>query len=97
MKKGKLQCKDIPTLPILEFLSKQTRWTTWGKGYSMPTVQNAMPEGTPPKLQLAKMRQLINAGLVDGCDCGCRGDFELLEKGREMLEQEGLKGGCNGR
>ncbi len=48
-------------------------------------VPHAMPEGTPEKLVLAKMRRLIKRGLVDGCGCGCRGDFELTDKGRAIL------------
>ena len=31
----------------------------------------------PDQLVLAKMRQLIKRGLVDGCGCGCRGEFRL--------------------
>jgi hypothetical protein len=73
-----MQAKDIPEQPILDFISKQNgAWCTWGNGYSMPTVQDAMPPGTPAKLQLAKMKQLIKRGLVKGCGCGCRGDFHL--------------------
>lgn len=73
-----MQCKDIPDWPIMVFLSNLNgKWATWGNGYSMPTVQDAMPAGTPPKLQLAKMRQLERRGLIDGCTCGCRGDFRL--------------------
>ena len=30
--------------------------------------------------------------LIDGCDCGCRGDFEITEKGRiRILELLGLQ------
>ena len=76
------QCKDIPDGPILAFLRQhQGRWATWGEGYSMPTVRDAMPHGTPDKLQIAKMRQLMKRGLVDGCPCGCRGDYEITPKG----------------
>ncbi len=72
------QCKDIPDQPILDFLKALNgRWATHGKGYSMPTVQDAMPPGTPDKLQLAKMKQLLKRGLVKGCGCGCRGDWRL--------------------
>lgn len=71
-----MQCKNIPTQPILDFLRGSDRWGTWFEGYEN-SVQNAMPEGTPPKLALAKMRQLIKHGTVKGCACGCRGDFEL--------------------
>lgn len=75
-----MQCKDIPEQPILDFLKLHSgRWSTWGVGYSMPTVADAMPPGTPTKLQLAKMRQMMKKGLVTGCGCGCRGDFEYVE------------------
>lgn len=33
--------------------------------------------GFPPKVVLAKARRLIRRNLLDGCDCGCRGDFEV--------------------
>lgn len=32
----------------------------------------------PPKVVLAKARKLINRKLMDGCPCGCRGDFERI-------------------
>jgi len=81
-----VQCKDIPDRPILEFiLSQNGNWCTWGKGYSMPTVQDAMPEGTPSKLQMAKMAKLIKRGLVHGCPCGCRGDYTITEMGKDFL------------
>ena len=75
-----MQCKDIPTQPILDWLAVTTDWATWGDSSGMPTVQDAMPPNTPNKLQLAKMKQLIKKGLVDGCGCGCRGDFHLIIK-----------------
>jgi hypothetical protein len=77
-----MQAKDIPDKPVLEFLAKhQGKWATWGKGYSMPTVKDAMPEGTPDKLQLAKMKSLQKRGFIGGCMCGCRGDFEITDLG----------------
>lgn len=82
-----MQCKDIPDVPILHFLAKQSRWSTHGEGYSMPTVQNAMPSGTPVKLQVAKMKMLVRRKLVNGCGCGCRGDWEITEKGLEYLDR----------
>jgi hypothetical protein len=81
-----MQCKDIPDLPILRFLLNQGgRWSTYGDGYSMPTVQDAMPPGTPRKMQKAKMEMLIRRGLAGGCVCGCRGDFTITEKGITLL------------
>lgn len=31
------------------------------------------------------MNQLIYKGIIDGCPCGCRGDYELTDKGRALL------------
>lgn len=31
----------------------------------------------PPKVTLAKLRSMIKRGVITGCACGCRGDFEL--------------------
>src|SRR5260221_371501 len=72
-------CKDIPDQPVLDFIAAQGgKWCTWnGDGSVMPNVAVAMPEGVPAKVVLAKMRRLIKRGLVEGCICGCRGDFHL--------------------
>ena len=75
------QCKDIPDEPILQFLLKAK-----GNFCSWYSVRNALPENfTPKKLILAKMAQLIKRGLIDGCPCGCRGDFEITPKGEQYL------------
>lgn len=31
----------------------------------------------PPKVVLAKLRSMIKRKVINGCACGCRGDFEL--------------------
>jgi hypothetical protein len=93
-----MQCKDIPELPILRFLAGPydnwpvPRWATWFNYEPRPenSVLNAMPLGTPAKLALAKMRQMIRKGLVEGCGCGCRGDFEITDKGRALLQEFAL-------
>ena len=79
-----MQCKDIPTKPILEFLlAHEGIWCNhWDYD---PTVLRAMPDNLPEKLPLAKMRQLLKSGLVDGCGCGCRGDWRITAKGKEWL------------
>ena len=75
-----VQCKDVPTLPILKFLAGLEMWGNWYFG-DENDVHQAMPAGTPDKVVHAKMRQLIKRDLVDGCPCGCRGDFDITEKG----------------
>lgn len=80
MKKA-IQCKHIPTQPILDFLdSIAPMWGTWFDKKFDNSVLRAMPEGTPPKLAWVKMNSLIKRGIVTGCDCGCRGDY-LVVKG----------------
>lgn len=88
MKTPGRQTKDIPDRPVLEFLRDLGRWATWFDYDPRPnnTVVSAMPEGTPPKMALSKMNSLIRRGLVSGCPCGCRGDFEITPAGRQFLE-----------
>ena len=92
MRIKKIQCKHIPTIPILKFLEKRNCWCNWFEKISSSgtinenSVQHAFHEGTPEKLVLGKMRRLIKNGFVAGCNCGCRGDFHLTEKGKEYLK-----------
>jgi hypothetical protein len=87
------QCKEIPDKPILEFLSKHKgQWCTWFDECerdvigSVISIRTAMPINlASEKLVLAKMKRLINRGLVKGCACGCRGDFEITQKGEAFL------------
>ena len=37
-------------------------------------------EGWPVKVAMAKLRKMERQGLVDGCACGCRGDWTILEE-----------------
>lgn len=47
-------------------------------------IFNVWPE-IPDKVINAKLANLIKKGLVDGCTCGCRGDFHLTDEGRVAL------------
>lgn len=82
-----MQCKNIPTKPILEFLLKHKgSWCNWFKE-NEKDVSQVMPKDVPEKLILAKLKQLIKNGLISGCCCGCRGDFEITIKGEELLNK----------
>jgi hypothetical protein len=37
----------------------------------------------PPKVIQAKLRGMVKRGLIDGCACGCRGDFKVIVKESE--------------
>ena len=82
------QCKDVPDKPILEFLYKRRKdgkvWCCWYDGFEN-SIGQAMPVGTPEKIRIRKMATLIKRGLVSGCGCGCRGDYEITKKGIEWL------------
>lgn len=81
-----MQCKDIPDRPILEFLaSLGGAWAHWFGDDFEASVTHAMPKGIPPNLVRAKMASMIKRGIVDGCPCGCRGDYLLTDKGRALL------------
>lgn len=84
-----IQAKHISDRGVLEFVARQSVWCTWGEGHSMPTIADACPTGTPEKVQRAKAAALIRRGLLDGCTCGCRGDFEITDKGRAWLADTG--------
>lgn len=94
------QCKDIPDVPILRFLAghgtpsdDRQEWTNWfaltGDDWDRFSVRSAMPAWVDGTLALAKMRQMMHRGVVDGCSCGCRGDFVITDKGHdELLERD---------
>ena len=52
--------------------SGSIRWTSiWALCRAFPIY--------PEKVILAKARGLLKRGYLDGCGCGCRGDFSVYE------------------
>lgn len=93
-----MQAKDVSDKTILEYLSLfQGQWTSLWNGHfknspdPVNDVYYAMPPNTPTKVALAKMKSLYKRGLVGGCACGCRGDFEITDKGLEFIGQKRIK------
>lgn len=94
-----MKASDIPDLDVLNWLyDRQGQWSFLWYGEFVGReaddgrdVYLSMPSGTPPKVALAKMRQLHKRGFVGGCDCGCRGDFEITDKGLAFLGKPRLK------
>lgn len=89
-----MQCKDIETAPILLFLKNlRPHLGTWFDMDCENTVRHAFPKKSPDRLVLAKMASLIRRGLVTGCCCACRGDYEITDKGLEYLtDRNEIKG-----
>lgn len=49
-------------------------------GAALRDVEEAFP-GVPNRVVLAKLRILLRRKLIDGCGCGCRGDFRVTAAG----------------
>lgn len=69
-----IQAKHIDDAEFLSFIAQinkeEDRWAyTWDFPDYAPDV--------PIKVLLAKCKSLIKRGLLTGCTCGCRGDFEI--------------------
>ena len=78
---------------ILMFLARMDgKWCTWGTSYYMPSVSQVFPIGTSAKVQLRFMQTLQRKNLVSGCDCGCRGDYTVTEKGLDFLANSSKSG-----
>lgn len=87
-----MQAKDISDTQFLELVDKISG-TPWK--HIIPEVPLLRPrwvmrweleELGPEKVVLAKAKKLIKKGLLDGCPCGCRGDFELTSAGFILLK-----------
>ncbi|MXF49657.1 hypothetical protein GR294_24505 [Raoultella sp. Lac2] len=85
-----MQVKDVNKISVLKRIAEieaSGRTGTCFIGYEN-SVGTAMPDGSTEKFQLSVMKNLISKRLVDGCCCGCRGDFTLTEKGLLALDAE---------
>ena len=93
MEPRRKQCKDIPDEPILRLLAETWYYEAYGEQHVRRWKYfwdlNKLPcfAGCDERLIRAKLATLIRRRLADGCVCGCRGDFEITDKGRAYLEQ----------
>jgi len=39
----------------------------------------------PNKRHAVTLRKLYKSGMIGGCICGCRGDFDITDKGLEFI------------
>jgi len=69
-----MKASDISDKLILRIIHDQcVQRQLWAH---LRDIQNALPK-FPVRVVLAKLRQLVRRRLVNGCGCGCRGDFEI--------------------
>lgn len=74
-----VQAKSISDVVALQLVSAHPKATIWD-------LQARLQE-YPPKVVRAKLAALVKRGLLAGCTCGCRGDFEITAAGVESLAQ----------
>ena len=59
------------TAALVRVTNPATKWA------SLWAVQDTLSE-FPPKVVQAKLRSAIKRKVIDGCACGCRGDFTIV-------------------
>jgi hypothetical protein len=93
-----VKAADIADEAVLAFLAglppnrwathfSRQGWTEAERAQAMPSVHDVAP-GMPEKVVRAKLGQLKKRGLVDGCGCGCRGDWHLTDAGKARTREE---------
>ena len=66
--------REHPNPWFSHFAPPPSVWTTASR-WEIGTTLGDWPE----KVVLAKLRSMTRRKLVDGCPCGCRGDFSIIE------------------
>lgn len=85
--KAKAKASDIDTIELLTAIERQSivnGYPYWVQRWDMT---NWWPH-IPANVLLAKLDRLVRRGLLRGCACGCRGDFELTSKGNQLIEHQ---------
>lgn len=92
---------DMPDLPLVEFVvALDGAWGTWcwseheDPDFWNNSVAPLFPPDTPWKLIQKKMARLIERGIIEGCPCPCRGDYEVTDASRRFLAEEIKKPGA---
>lgn len=77
-----MKASDITDTDMLRAVlrDQSERGSIWACTWTL-----AEREGWPTKVAAAKLRKLKQRGLLEGCDCGCRGDWELTPEGARTL------------
>lgn len=85
----RMQCKDVPDVAFLDAVrgTAQGTWLLSSAAWDVQEVVKRRVGPVPGNLFRAKARRLIQRGLLDGCACGCRGDYSIptAERVKEAL------------
>jgi hypothetical protein len=91
MKNGRMQAKDVDDRKVLstigDLMAATYRERPMADRYLWTMVwdiEKHFPD-VPKRVLAAKLEALVKRKLIDGCTCGCRGDFFLLPAGRAFM------------
>lgn len=91
MKNGRMQAKDLDDRLVLATIHRLAMAPRSHAHREPPhwvfvsDLSRALDLDDKGRLLLAKCEALIRRRLLDGCACGCRGDFELTQAGLDLL------------
>ena len=80
-----MKAADIPENVIFDVIEKR-KYRNLGAGRW--EFESALPQ-FPPKVILAKLRQMLKKNAIVGCGCGCRGDFLFSEQTKKAAHPMG--------
>lgn len=83
-----IQAKHVSDIDVLKFIDQQNKESG---PWMMRQDVEAHFKPIPPKVVLSKLRALLKKRLIDGCGCGCRGDFTMTTDGRVLLENRTMR------
>ncbi len=98
MTAGKIQVKDIPDQAMIDLVDR-----LWNAPRAYMEGDNLVvfyPNGAstfdilkmwdsiPPKVIMAKLKKLVAANKLDGCTCGCRGEFTVVRADEKYLVEQ---------
>lgn len=77
-----MKAADIPDSVVFQAIdSARDERRSWA---CISDVAALVPD-MPWKVVLAKCRQMIYKGRIDGCPCGCRGDLQRIETSSRIM------------
>lgn len=85
-REGLYKCSDIDRNVFLDAIEQATYFnpvsggwrSTWAMRWHVENILRYTYPGLPDKVIMAKFRRLKKQGWVDGCECWCRGDWEVM-------------------
>ncbi len=93
----KIQAKHVPAIDMLRAIDELSRADKKRnpQGYGHVTTWDVAERfaGIPEKVIRAKLAALVRRKVIDGCTCGCRGDFAVTPYGNTCLANPVLLAG----